>query len=416
MDFINLFKKSISAFFVRGLGALSMFLLNFILVKVMDLHDAGGVLFLISIVMILGPFFVLGLHQASLRFIGQYDFNEDDIKILSFVSFSRAVVFFSGLLFCLVLWFIIPYFYFLFPFDVSSGFVFKFLVASFLYSFVVLFSHELQALGRYKSSIFVLSISIPAFICLGILLLGFSSFDDVVSLYLLSCLIAAIIGYFLSVSFKNKWSLCEDRNLVLSCMFPLWIYSVMQSLIIWGGPLFAGFLGDADDVAFLSVSQRTANLISFVLMAVNIIVAPKFSAMYHRGDIDRLQSLVRNSILVMALISFPFAIVLLFFTDHVLSIYGEEFYGAKQILIVLTLGQIFNVVTGPVSILLIMCGFEVVMRNIVLFIAPLLVVLSFGLESIFGTLGIAIATCLCVIIQNSMAVYYVKKRIKIKIF
>jgi O-antigen/teichoic acid export membrane protein len=75
-----------------------------------------------------------------------------------------------------------------------------------------------------------------------------------------------------------------------------------------------------------------------------------------------------------------------------------------------------SLATGPVASLLMMTGNEKFHRNNVIFCGTLNFTLNIILIPFLGAFGAAIATCFSIIIKNILALHYVNKNLKIKLF
>ena len=101
----------------------------------------------------------------------------------------------------------------------------------------------------------------------------------------------------------------------------------------------------------------------------------------------------------------------IFFPEKILSYFGNEYtYGAKY-LTVIGFGQFVSAITGSVTFLLMMTGHERDMRNITIISGLSALIFTYSLTSLFGALGNSIGTALGVILQNLLAVFFVKKRL-----
>ena len=72
-------------------------------------------------------------------------------------------------------------------------------------------------------------------------------------------------------------------------------------------------------------------------------------------------------------------------------------------LAILAVGQFINVVTGSVGWILIMCGYERMMRNNIVICAALSVGLNLLLVPRFGVIGAALATAITLSLQMLIA-------------
>ena len=106
----------------------------------------------------------------------------------------------------------------------------------------------------------------------------------------------------------------------------------------------------------------------------------------------------------------------IFSGNWILSIWGEEFEEAYWILIILGFGQLVNLTTGAVGIILIMTGHEKTQRNISLCFMMVFLILSFTIIPIYGALGASIASVTAVMGINITKLIYVKKNTKINIY
>ena len=185
----------------------------------------------------------------------------------------------------------------------------------------------------------------------------------------------------------------------------------MSQAVQWSGQLISGAYVPSEEIAMLAVAQRTAVLTSFILMAVNMVVAPKFAALYKQGKTIELQNIAVFATRLMTLFALPVVGFMLLFSEWLMWLFGEEYKAGANLLRILAVGQFINVITGSVGFLLTMSGHERDMRNVVLFSGPLAIVLALVLTPLYGVTGAAVATAISVASQNLLAVAMVKKRL-----
>jgi O-antigen/teichoic acid export membrane protein len=190
-----------------------------------------------------------------------------------------------------------------------------------------------------------------------------------------------------------------ETSLLLESSIPLFWVSSLQLVISWASTVSLGLLADSAAVGIFSAANRTAMLTSFVLMAVNSISAPKFAALHKQGDLATLGEIARKSAKLMALVASPVLAIFLLFPTWVMSLFGAEFASGATVLSILALGQFVNVVTGSVGWILIMCGYERLMRNNIAICAALSVSLNILLVPRLGAIGAAVATAVTLSLQ-----------------
>ena len=164
----------------------------------------------------------------------------------------------------------------------------------------------------------------------------------------------------------------------------------------------------SEDVGLFSVALKVSVLVSIVLIVVNTIAAPKFAEMYwgEGGGRDQLQRLLQQSTAIIFMSCFLISLVLVYFAEDILMIFGEEFVGAKTILQLLVFGQMVNAYTGPVNIFLNMTGHQNVVSLIVLISLVVSVIGNCILVPWLGINGAAITFIACMLVTNVTAVIY----------
>ena len=165
---LALLKKSLLAVTVRGIGAFSMLLMNYIIANQLSIKVAGDFFFIFAIVMLISQASLLGLQQASIRYISSFLANGLWGAINSFVIDRRLLVLFITSCLASVL-FTLPTEIF-FNADSFSPVICYISMSIIAQSLSILTSFQLQALGRAYSSIIILSILVPLFLSFVILL------------------------------------------------------------------------------------------------------------------------------------------------------------------------------------------------------------------------------------------------------
>ncbi|WP_371375369.1 oligosaccharide flippase family protein [Thalassotalea aquiviva] len=411
-------KSSLVAFIVRILGALSGFLMNLIIARNLSVEQSGLFFLGYAVCTFFSTVCMLGLPNALIRFIGSYS-TENNLSVVKGV-FNKGVrtSFFFTLLFTILLY--------SFSGEISNQVFGKesfkstlqlFLLALPFYVVIQLLGFSFQGLGKSVLTIICQNIAIQFIVILCILLACLLSpnlsAENITVFFLCSCVMVCGIAFYKWLrTFNNaiKPDYSETKNLIESAK-PLWVMMLVSALVEWSGQIVTGIYVSSEQVAFFSVAQRVAMLTSFVLIAVNLVAAPRFAAISKKGDHSELRSLSLLCSRLMIFLATPVLLFMLFFPEFILGFFGEDYKQASNILRILVLGQFVNVITGSVGYLLNMSGHEREMRNVVLFSGPLALILAFVLTPLYGTLGAAIATAVALACQNLIAVYIVKKRL-----
>lgn len=172
-----------------------------------------------------------------------------------------------------------------------------------------------------------------------------------------------------------------------------------------------GWLGNAKDVGLYSVAARISTLSIFLLQVTNSAISPKLAALFADGKIKEMNKMVQSVTLGLTIVTLLPLIFFIFGGNFLLSLWGIEFTTAYWALIILSIGQCFNIATGPTGLVLIMCGFEKLQSNIMLIYLALNIILDYLLIPPLGYVGAAIGSSASLIILNIVKVYFAKKRV-----
>lgn len=99
-----------------------------------------------------------------------------------------------------------------------------------------------------------------------------------------------------------------------------------------------------------------------------------------------------------------------------MSMFGDHFESGGLALSIIAACQFVNVVTGSVGYLLMMCGYERLMRNTAAMSAIVNILADVLLIPRFGVNGAAVARAITRISQNLIAVIFVWRRLGMPIF
>lgn len=180
--------------------------------------------------------------------------------------------------------------------------------------------------------------------------------------------------------------------------------------------IMLGWLSDTKEVGLYTVASRIALLSSFILQITISVIAPKIAVLYNQNKQQELEGLVQKITFVLSIIGLLFLLLFYFFGKFVLNLWGEEFTIAYPILIVLALGQFFNMASGPIGNMLIMAKKERVLRNITLITVILNILLNYFLITLMDAKGASIATTITTTLNMVLTYYYVRKITGLKFY
>jgi O-antigen/teichoic acid export membrane protein len=174
--------------------------------------------------------------------------------------------------------------------------------------------------------------------------------------------------------------------------------------------IMLGVLGTFKDVGIYSVAARLALLTSLFLQVSNAAITPKLASLFHDSKIREMRLMVQRVTKVLTLVALLFVVFFVLLGQWLLSFWGSEFQEAYWILVILSIGQFFNIATGCSGMLLVMCGFEKIHGYISLATVLLNIMLNVILITNYGALGAAIATAITVVLSNVAKVIFSNRK------
>jgi len=174
--------------------------------------------------------------------------------------------------------------------------------------------------------------------------------------------------------------------------------------------IMIGILGTFDEVGIYSIAAQLAMMTSLFLVVINSAIKPKLASLFANNSIDELRNMVQRVTKILIFLALLFVIFFIVMGQWILGFWGTEFQEAYWILVILSIGQFFNISTGCSGTLLIMCGFEKSHGYISVVEVILNILLNLIFIINFGALGAAYATASTVIFSNITKVILAKRK------
>ena len=171
-----------------------------------------------------------------------------------------------------------------------------------------------------------------------------------------------------------------------------------------------GWLGDVKEVGLYTVAARIAMLTIFFLQVSNSAISPKLAALYAEGKIQEMNKMVQRVTGGLIVVAAVPLVIFFLFGGQILSFWGAEFKEAYWVLIILSVGQFFNIGTGASGLVLVMCGFEKLHAYITIGSVVCNLIICYILIPLFGAVGAAIGMTVSIAIENVIKVVFAKKR------
>jgi O-antigen/teichoic acid export membrane protein len=198
----------------------------------------------------------------------------------------------------------------------------------------------------------------------------------------------------------------------------VWRYAFSMAFLgIWAflageaDKLILGIYLPAASVGVYSVALTIAAFIPMLLTSVNSIFAPTIANLYAKGQHALLEQLLQTLTKWIFGLTVPLIAIVLLFAPELMGIFGKDFQVGGYVLAIVALGQIANVGTGSVGMMLLMTGHQ--RQLIQTQITSAVAMLAFYLLLIpgWGILGAALAQAIGLVIANGLNLWHVHRRL-----
>jgi O-antigen/teichoic acid export membrane protein len=284
-------------------------------------------------------------------------------------------------------------------------------------SILNLHAQSLKGLKRIRDATMVQSVGVPLISLLLIWPLSqMFDLEGVSWAYLSATSLVALLAFW--AWHKSNVYASEEAEIypfsgVWESSKPMFIVSLSNILETWLPLIFLGIWVSASEVGIFGAAMRLSLLISVLLLTLSNVIAPKYAELYNQSDFLAMGQIARRSTAMMLLFVSPLFLLMLIFSEEIMSLYGPDFASGKTILMILLLGQLVNLTSGSVSTFMMMSGHERILRDIVLASVVLQLALILAFAPNFGSVGVAIALASTMAIKNLVTVYMVYRKLGI---
>ena len=204
----------------------------------------------------------------------------------------------------------------------------------------------------------------------------------------------------------NRWK---------SALLPFSLIALVSTFNIQISVIVLGIFSTDEQVAAMRVAERGGQFVMMSLTLVNMVIAPYIVRAHRDGDRALLQNLAQKSARGSLLLALPVAGILILGGESLIKLAFGADYAAISYwpVVIIAVGQLFNVFFGSVGYLLSMSGYEKDTLKAQLLAVIINVATSVILVPRFGAVGGALSVAMSLIIWNIMSAVLVKKRLAI---
>ncbi len=398
---------------IRGLAVATMFVAQVVPAKCLDIDQFGVFSYITSLLTVLTFVVIWGTDRYSLKSFSLSKSNGEASNTCNQNTFGV----YSLLLINTILVTVFLYFYLPSHLGENYSIPILFICTLILFgrTFARVSSSVTKGLGNVLTAEFTFSFLRP--LLFAVLVTSFYLLYKDISLNQVLILFSiAYFSVFIITSIKNTTSVGKITKPNLQAIPGVYKSSFFFFLVGVGMPLMAnintiqlGNMSSNDDVALYSASAKIVSLVAIGLVSANLLISPKLSPLYYDGKLREMYTLIRKNNAFIACITVIPVLIIAFFSEEVLAIYGDEYIEAAPLLRLLVIGQAFNVLCGPVLLVATLIGFQKSASATVLTMAFVNWLLCVLLIPMYGTIGAVYACVIANIMLNvglAIIIYY----------
>lgn len=417
--FAGILRGSIWAMAGQAISALLSMVVSILVARLYGAEVMGTVAVITSVLTLLTTFTVLGMDTSILRLLQEHLVKYSAASALNIYRKIRTMVAWpslgAGLLLFLGAQILAEK-----VFGKPHLAFYLALIAPFVLisSLKTINTQALRGLLQIRS--YSLMLVLPALANLLFLLLlkvTFFNPDDPIYSLLASLFLSGLVGWIiLRKSFTNKIG-AEDRVQAASCRsildisLPMLVTSYLFFFIAQSGTMILGIFHPEEQIGYYDVAMKLSAQVTFILTAINAMVAPRFAELYHAGKMEELFHVARKAAKLIFWTTAPLLLFLIILGKPLLGfVFGAKFINAYPSLVLLAIGQFANASSGATGFFIYMTGDEKILRNCAIITALVNIVLGFILIPKFGIIGASLATAAGVTFLNGISLLYTKKK------
>ena len=166
------------------------------------------------------------------------------------------------------------------------------------------------------------------------------------------------VGFYWNSLYRQSFKVPFEGRRLLYTALPMLLVTATGVISSTVDSVMLGIFSDVTAVGLYTVSAKVALITGFFLQVTNSAIAPKIAALYAEDKLDELQIMLKKVTQGLAIIAIFPLLIYVFGGKYILGLWGEEFESGYWVLIVLSIGQFFNIATGSITSLLNMTGHE----------------------------------------------------------
>ena len=219
-----------------------------------------------------------------------------------------------------------------------------------------------------------------------------------------------VLSAFQRLSLLGNVRVIWDFKTIWLQHLPFWFAAFTYALIQQFDVVIVGSLLSKSEAGAYFAAQKTAQLLSLVLIAGGLATAPLMAKLYHSGQQAALQALCRKLSIAIVLATAAGYIFLVLTGKLMLGFFDARFVTAYPLLLIIGFGAFVDAMSGPNSYLMQMTSFEKDYLKIMVVCYACVLTAQFLLIPHYGSMGAALASSFGVILWNVWSIAVLRRK------
>jgi len=283
------------------------------------------------------------------------------------------------------------------------------------FALMMVINGYIQGLKTLKYSVLVELILRPAIrlcVIVTLFILGLRLFAVVFG-SVFSLIVASVIAFYFArkispFDFRSTRATLVTRELFFYSL-PLVFARFFTVIVPRSNTILVAYFTDPVKTGLFGAAVALSPFMSLSLLSFGKIFAPVVSELWENGDMTALESHLKIVTKWVFAVGFPVCLVFLLFSPSILQIFGPDFVPAASTLRLIAIGQMVNLIVGPIGYVLTMTG----RQKLNLMNSIGLAILNIGLNLAFvprwGIAGAALGIMISMCAVNIVRVIQVKR-------
>ena len=197
---------------------------------------------------------------------------------------------------------------------------------------------------------------------------------------------------------------------ILKHSYPMFLTASVMFLMGYVDSFMISYYLDEYHVGIYGACISLSMIITFIPMAIGGYISPKVAQAYSNKDTQQVKSIFKESVKLIAITTIPIFVVILYFSDFFLGLFGQEFTVATVTLFIVSIGYLSESLCGPVGFILNMTDNQHIFMKILLISLIINILFNALLIPIYGINGAAIALMLSMLFWTLASLIVLKRK------